>query len=196
MNIDSHILIETSARHIHLEQEHLDILFGKNYKLSIKKDLSQPNQYLCEEKIKIVGPKRELDNISILGPLRNKTQIEISMTDARFLGINAPINESGDFKNSVGCKLVGPKGSLEIDNGVIIAQRHIHLSCDDAKKFCLNDKEIVKTKIMSERTLIFDKVLIRVNKNFKTRMHIDVDEANAAAIKNNITYAIIIKNNS
>ena len=174
------ILIETSARHIHLTQEHLDILFGAGHQLTHKKDLSQPGQYACEERVTVVGPKKELKNVSILGPVRKATQVELSLTDARSIGIAAPVRESGDIAGSAGCKLVGPAGEVELTEGVIAAKRHIHITPEDAQSFGVEDKEIVKVKVDTNgRSLVFDDVVVRVSPSFATAMHIDTDENNA-----------------
>ncbi len=174
------ILVETSARHIHLTQEDVETLFGAGHQLTKKKDLSQPGQFSCEERVKIVGPKRELPNVSILGPVRKASQVELAMTDARSIGITAPVRESGDLAGSAPCKLVGPAGEIDLAEGVIIAKRHIHVTPEDARKFGVSDKEIVKVKIDSDgRSLIFDDVVVRVSASFATAMHIDTDEANA-----------------
>ena len=175
------ILVETSARHIHLSQEHLEILFGKGYELTKKKDLSQPGQYACAERVDVVGPKKTLPGVSILGPVRPDTQVELSLTDARSIGVAAPIRESGDIAGSGACKLVGPCGEVEIAEGVIAAKRHIHMTTADAAEMGLVDKQIVSVKIASEgRETIYGDVVVRVNDNFALAMHIDTDEANAA----------------
>ena len=174
------ILVETSARHIHLTQEHVDILFGAGHQLTKKKDLSQPGQFACEERVTVVGPKRELANVSILGPVRKASQVELSLTDARSIGITAPVRESGDIAGSAPCKLVGPAGEVELTEGVIAAKRHIHITPEDAQSFGVADKEIVKVKIDSDgRSLIFDDVVVRVSASYATAMHIDTDESNA-----------------
>ena len=174
------VLLETSARHIHLSQEHVDILFGAGHQLTHKKDLSQPGQYACEERVTVVGPKRELKNVSILGPTRKESQVELSATDARSIGLNAPVRESGVLEGSAPCKLVGPAGEVELEYGVIVAKRHIHITPEDAQAFGVSDKEIVKVKADSEgRSLIFDDVVVRVSASYATAMHIDTDEANA-----------------
>lgn len=186
------VLVEVSARHVHVSREHLDILFGKDYQLTVKKYLSQPGQYAAEERVDVVGPKRELKNVSILGPIRGATQIEISLTDARSIGVVAPIRESGDTKQSAACKLIGPKGEVELEEGLIIAKRHIHLTPEDAEKFNLKDKEIVAVKIDSEgRSIILGDVVIRVRNDFSSAMHIDTDEGNAAGITGEIYGTII-----
>jgi putative phosphotransacetylase len=186
------VLVEISARHVHLSEKDLSILFGDGYQLTIKKMLSQPGQYAAEERVTVVGPKKEIANISILGPVRKETQVELSLTDARSIGISAPVKESGDINNSAPCRIVGPKGSIEISKGVIIAKRHIHLTPADAINFNLKDKEVVQVKVVSEdRSLIFDDVVIRVRADFATAMHIDTDEGNAAAI-NGVVYGTIL----
>ena len=175
------VLVEISARHVHVTDEALEILFGKGHKLTPKKDLSQPGQFACEEKVTIVGPKSQL-KASILGPTRPETQVELSLTDARSIGVTAPIRESGDIKGSGVCKLVGPAGEIELTEGVIAAKRHIHMTPEDAEKYGLEDKQIVSVKIDSNgRKLIFDDVVVRVSPKFALAMHIDTDESNAAA---------------
>ncbi len=177
------VLVEISARHVHVSQEHLEILFGKGYELTPKKDLSQPGQYACEERVTVVGPKRELAGVSILGPCRKATQIEISLTDARSIGVKAPIRESGDIAGSGACKLVGPAGEVELTEGVIAAKRHIHMTTADAEKYGITDSQIVSVKVPTEgRTLIFGDVVARVSDSYALAMHIDTDEANAAAV--------------
>lgn len=173
-------IVETSARHVHVSQEALETLFGKGAELTKKKDLSQPGQYACEERVTVVGPKKELPNVSILGPVRPATQVELSATDARSIGITAPIRESGDVAGSGACKLVGPCGEVEISEGVIVAKRHIHLTPADAEELGVQDKEIVWVKIDTpERKAVLGDVVCRVHNNFARAMHIDTDEANA-----------------
>jgi putative phosphotransacetylase len=175
------VLVETSARHVHVSEADLEKLFGKGYQLTVKKALSQPGQYACEERVTVVGPKKELKNVSILGPVRPVTQVELSMTDARSIGIAAPVRESGDVAGSAGCKLVGPAGEVEIPEGVIVAKRHIHMTPEDAAKAGVADKEIVKVACGGDgRKLVLDDVVIRVSDKFSTAMHIDTDESNAA----------------
>ena len=177
------VLVEISARHVHVSEEHLEILFGKGYKLTPKKDLSQPGQYACEERVTVVGPKKELAGVSILGPCRKATQIEISLTDARSIGVQAPIRESGDIAGSGACKLIGPAGEVELTEGVIAAKRHIHMTTADAEKYGITDSQIVSVKIpTADRTLIFGDVVARVSDSYALAMHLDTDEANAAAI--------------
>lgn len=175
------ILVETSARHVHLTEKDIETLFGEGAKLTLKKDLSQPGQFACEERVTIVGPKKSISNVIILGPARSATQVEVSLTDARTLGISAPVRESGDISGSGACKIVGPAGEIEIECGVIAAKRHIHLTPSDADEIGVSDKQIVSVKISSQdRSLIFNDVVVRVNKNFAAAMHIDTDESNAA----------------
>ena len=179
----SKVLVEISARHVHVSQQTLETLFGKGYELTVKKELSQPGQYACNERVDIVGPKRTLSGVSILGPCRAADQIEISATDARSIGVPAVIRESGDTAGSPGCKLVGPCGEVELSEGVIVAKRHIHLDPATAAELGVSDKQIVSTKIdTAERSLIFGDVVIRVSDKFSAAMHIDTDEGNAAGI--------------
>lgn len=186
------VLVEVSARHVHISRKDLDILFGDNYQLTIKKMLSQPGQYAAEERVNVIGPKKELTGVSILGPVRSQTQVELSMTDARSLGIAAPVRESGDIAGTAPCRIVGPKGEIVIKEGVIVAKRHIHLTPEDAEQFSVKDRQIVKVNVPSpDRSLIFDDVVIRVRADFKTAMHIDTDEGNAAGLAGE-TYGSII----
>ena len=180
-NMKTKVLVETSARHVHLTEEHIEALFGKGATLTHKKDLSQPGQFACEERVTLVGPKKSIANVIILGPARKDTQVEVSFTDARTLGVSAPVRESGDVAGTPGLKLVGPAGEVDIDAGVIVAKRHIHFTPEDAAEYGVSDKEIVKLKIESnDRTTIFDDVVVRVNPNFAAAVHLDTDEANAA----------------
>ena len=175
------VLIETSARHVHLSKEHIDILFGAGHELTFKKALSQPGQFACEERVTVVGEKKEIKNISILGPARSATQVEVSLTDARTLGVKAPVRESGDIAGSGACKIIGPCGEVEISEGVIAAKRHIHLTTEAAAEMGVKDKQIVCVKIDSDgRKTIFGDVVIRVSDKFSPAMHIDTDESNAA----------------
>lgn len=174
------ILIETSARHVHVSQEALEILFGKDAVLTKKKDLSQPGQYACEERVTVVGPKKELANVSILGPVRPATQVELSATDARSIGLPIAIRESGDIAGTPGCKLIGPKGEIEISEGVIVAKRHIHMIPETAEKLGIKNKDIVWVKAETDgRTAILGDIVVRVSENFADAMHIDTDESNA-----------------
>ena len=176
------VLVETSARHVHITEEQIEILFGAGAKLTHKKDLSQPGQYACEERVTIVGPKKPIANVIILGPARGKAQIEVSFTDARTLGIEAPVRESGDVAGTPGCKLVGPCGEIELSEGVIIAKRHVHLDPATAEQFGLSDKQIVSLKIDNGlgRSTVYGDLVVRVNENFAPAVHLDTDESNAA----------------
>ncbi len=174
------IMVETSARHVHVTKEDLAVLFGEGYQLTKKKDLSQPGQFACEERVAVIGPKSQFPAVSILGPERKQTQVEISASDARAIGVTAPVRESGDLKDSGACKIVGPKGEIEISEGVIIAKRHIHMTAADAAEYGCKDKDIVSVKIDSpERSLIFGDVVVRVSDSYALAMHIDTDESNA-----------------
>ena len=175
------IMVETSARHVHLSREDLDALFGKGYELTSKKDLSQPGQFACTERVDVVGPKKTLAGVSILGPTRPASQVEISLTDARSIGVAAPIRESGDIAGSGACKLVGPCGEVELAEGVIAAKRHIHMTPADAAEYDVKDKDVVSVQIETDgRALTFGDVVVRVSEKFALAMHIDTDESNAA----------------
>ncbi|MBR6807866.1 MAG: phosphate propanoyltransferase [Clostridia bacterium] len=175
------VLVETSARHVHLSAADIETLFGAGATLTEKKPLSQPGQFACEERVTLVGPKKSIPNVIILGPARPATQVEVSLTDARTLGVAAPVRESGDIDGSGACKLVGPAGEVEIPVGVIAAKRHIHLTPADAEEFGVVDKEIVSVKIDScGRSTTFGDVVVRVSPKFAAAMHIDTDESNAA----------------
>ena len=179
--MENKVLVETSARHVHLSEEHIKVLFGEGATLTHKKDLSQPGQFACEERVTVEGPKKSIPNVIILGPARPASQVEVSLTDARTLGVKAPVRESGDVAGSGACKLVGPCGEVELSEGVIAAKRHIHLTPADAEKFGVEDKQIVSVKIESDgRSTIFGDVVVRVNPNFAAAMHIDTDESNSA----------------
>ena len=173
------ILVETSARHIHVTQQTLETLFGKGAELHNKKDLSQPGQYACEEKVTLVGLKGQL-TVTILGPTRPADQAELSLTDARALGITVPVRESGDVAGTPGLKLVGPCGEVVISEGAIAAKRHIHMTPEDAAELGVEDKQIVSVKLDTARPLIFGDVVVRVSPKFALAMHIDTDECNAA----------------
>ena len=187
------VIIETSARHVHLSKEHVEILFGAGATLTFKKALTQPGQFLSNERVTIVGAKRELANVGVLGPERPATQVEISLTDARSLGVDAPVRESGDIAGTGAIKLVGPCGEVEIAEGVIAAKRHIHLTPEDAEAADLADKEIVSVKVSTgDRKLTFDDVVCRVSPKFASYMHVDTDESNAAGLSG-VVYGEVIK---
>lgn len=186
-------IVETSARHVHVTQETLEILFGKGHELTHKKDLSQPGQFACEERVTVVGPKKSLERVSILGPVRNADQVELSLSDARSIGVAAPIRESGDVAGSAPCKLVGPCGEVELTEGVIAAKRHIHATPEDAEKLGVKDKDVVSVKIDTDgRSLVFGDVVVRVSPKFALAMHIDTDESNAAGCGRKV-YGEIVK---
>ena len=174
--------IETSARHVHVSQKDLDTLFGPDTRLTYTKELSQPGQYACSQRVTIVGPKGTIEHVVILGPCRSETQVEISVTDARKLGIPTCIRQSGHLDGSPGCTLIGPYGKLELDQGVIVAKRHIHMTPLDAARAHVKDNDIVFVITTSyERSLIFSDVVVRVNPSYRLAMHVDTDEANAFA---------------
>jgi acetate kinase len=176
-------LVEVSAHHIHLTQEHVEALFGKGHQLTKHADLSQPGQYACKEQLAIVGPKGRIERVRVLGPARKYTQIEIAMTEQFKVGVHPPIRESGDIADSPGCTLEGTAGSVKVDRGVICALRHIHMTPEDALRYGVRDKSVVRVRISGERELVFGDVLVRVDPSFALAMHIDTDEANAASVK-------------
>lgn len=186
------IPIGVSNRHVHVSQEDLDKLFGKGYLLTKKGDLKQPGQFAANETVTLRGPKGEFENVRILGPVRNESQVEISITDSFRLGIRSPIRESGKLDNTPGIEMVGAKGSVKISQGTIVALRHIHMPPEYAKKIGLKDKDIVEVETFGERQGILGNVLIRVSEKYSLEMHIDIDEANACSLKNN-DYVILRK---
>jgi putative phosphotransacetylase len=185
------IPVSFSNRHIHISKEHLEILFGKGHELTKMKDLSQPGQFACDEKVDIVGPKATLKGVRILGPVRPETQLEISIFDARTMGVEAMVRPSGKIQGTPGCTLIGPAGKVEIKEGVIVAARHIHLHTSDGEKFGLKDREIVKLRVGDERSVTFENVMVRVHPDFALYMHIDIEEGNAAGIQNGTMGEII-----
>lgn len=187
------IPIETSARHIHLSRGDFEILFGKDQELHYRKELSQPGQYLCGERVTVSGPKGSFENFAVLGPYRKETQIELSMTDCRKLGIPGVIRQSGDIAGTPGCTLTGPAGSLTLPRGVIVAKRHIHMTPSEAYRMNVRDNEDVFVITESfERALIFADVVIRVHPNYRLAMHVDTDEANAFG-SDASPYGVILK---
>ncbi|SCZ77076.1 phosphate propanoyltransferase [Acidaminobacter hydrogenoformans] len=188
--VKGYVPVGLSNRHVHLSKAHIDILFGEGHELCVFKDLSQPGQFACDEKIEVVGPKGAL-TMRVLGPARNETQIEVSLADGFALGVVPPVRDSGDLENSPGAKLVGPKGEVVIDKGIIAAARHIHMHTSEAEQFSLKDKDIVSVKVEGKRGLVFDNVLVRVHQNYALEMHLDIDEGNAAGIKNGDKLAVI-----
>lgn len=177
------IPVGISGRHVHVSRADLDILYGKDYQLQKMKDLSQPGQFACNETVDIVTPKGGFNRVRILGPERKQTQVEVSLTDSVKLGLKPPVRDSGSLDGSPGIKIIGPAGEIDLDSGVIVAYRHIHMTPADAQEFGVKDKEIVKVRCQGERGLIFDQVLIRVHETFALEMHIDTDEGNAAMAK-------------
>ena len=178
------VKLEVSARHIHISQEHLEVLFGKGYALKKHvKPLSQPGQYAEEETVQVVGPKRSFDKVRILGPVREKTQVELAVSDCYYIGVEPVLKVSGDLEGSSGCKLVGPEGEIDLIEGVIVAKRHLHLNPAQAKENGLEDGDYIKVRVSGERALIFDQIRVRVHENFDSAVHLDTDEANAALVK-------------
>ena len=174
-------IVETSARHVHVTRRDLETLFGAGYELTVKKYLSQPGEFASDQRVTVVGPKGELTGVMILGPVRAASQVELSMTDGRVVGIAAPVRMSGDIAGTPGCKLIGPAGEVELTEGVITARRHIHMTPADAARFGVTNGQTVRAKILSQgRALTFGDVVIRVKDNFALAMHIDTDESNAA----------------
>ena len=189
------VKVETSARHVHVTQEDLETLFGKGYELHVKKMLSQPGQFASEERVEVVGSKKSLAGVSILGPVRKATQVELSLTDARTIGVTAPVRESGDLAGAGACKLIGPCGEVEVKEGVIAAKRHIHMTVADAAEFGVKDKDEVMVRIDNNgRSLVFDDVVVRVSDSYALYMHIDTDESNAAGgVPQNAPGEVILK---
>lgn len=184
--------IGVSARHIHLTQAHVEALFGAGATLTEWKPLSQPNQYAAQETVAVHGPKGSFPKVRILGPARNLTQLEISRTDAYTLGINPPVRESGNIAGTPGIRIVGPAGEVTVDEGVIVAARHIHFHTSDAEKWGIRDKQMLQVKVGGERGVIFDQVLARVSDAYALDMHIDTDEGNAAGIRTG-DYGVIVR---
>lgn len=177
--------IGISNRHIHVSQEDLESLFGKGYELTPMKDLKQPGQYAAKETVTILGPKGSFENVRILGPVRSKSQVEVSLSDGFRLGVKAPVRESGQLDNTPGLTVCGPKGSIDLPCGAIVALRHIHASPDVAEQMGIHDKEIVEVETCGERRCVLGNVLVRVSDKFALEMHVDTDEANACGLKNN-----------
>jgi propanediol utilization protein len=177
---DLRIPIGASVRHVHLSRAHVEALYGKGHRLTLKAELSQPGQFACEEAVTLVGPKGRVERVRVLGPERDETQVEISRTDEFVLGIDAPIRPSGKLDDTPGLRLEGAAGSVELARGVIQAQRHIHMSPEDGARFGVKDKDWVMVRVGGERGIIFDDVLVRVHKDYRLDMHLDTDEANAA----------------
>lgn len=186
------IEMEASGRHIHLSRAHVDALFGVGYKLTAVKDLSQPGQFACKERVTLVGPKGELKNVVVLGPERTESQVEISLTDAVSLGITPPVRQSGDLKNTPGLTVRVGDRMITLDHGLIAAQRHIHMTPEDAQRWGLSDNQVVKLKTFTARPLVFDDVVVRVSPKYATMVHLDYDEANACGFKKGDRSMIIL----
>ncbi|MBC8579785.1 MAG: ethanolamine utilization phosphate acetyltransferase EutD [Zhenhengia sp.] len=186
------IPVEASGRHIHLSRADADSLFGEGYQFTKVKDLSQPGQYACKERVTVTGPKGSIHNVIVLGPERKQSQMEVSLTDALALGIKAPVRQSGDTKGSPGITVTNGSRSVTLAEGIIVAKRHIHMTPEDAQKFNVKDGEIVKVKVSGSRPVIFEDTVVRVSKDFRTYMHIDYDEANACGY-NKDSWGIIVK---
>lgn len=183
-------MVEASGRHVHLSREHLEELFGKGYELTHAKDLSQPGQFAAKERVRVIGPKGEFSNVVILGPCRNLSQVELSMTDCRQIGVKSVLRESGNIKDTPGILIgVGDK-YVQLKEGAIVAKRHVHMTPADAERLNVKDGETVKVKVNSERPVIFDDVLIRVRDSFSLSMHIDFDEANSCGYTSGVTGSI------
>ena len=187
------VKIGLSTKHVHVSQEDIEALFGKGHELTPTKDLVQPGQFACEEKVDIVGPKKTLTGIRVLGPARKETQVELALTDARTIGIKAPVRESGKLEGTPGCKLVGPCGEVELDHGVIAALRHVHLSAAQAEEAGVKDKDVISIKIGGERGLVFDNVLVRAGEGHEREVHLDTDEGNAAGCGPDAVCELIVK---
>lgn len=173
--------LEASGRHVHVTKQQAQILFGHG--LTAKRPLSQPGQYLANERVTVIGPKGEFKNVAVLGPERKEAQVEISLTDARALGLQPPVRPSGNIDGSPGATLVGPMGSVILDRGVIAAQRHIHMTPEDAARFGVKDKQVVRLQTYTQRPVVFDDTVVRVSKDFATYVHLDYDEANACGFQ-------------
>jgi putative phosphotransacetylase len=183
--------IGVSARHVHLSEEHIRILFGDGYSLNVLKDLSQPGQFAAQETVAVIGPKGQFEKVRILGPARKESQVEISKTDAFKLGIDPPVRESGHIEGTPGAILKGPAGEVVLERGVIIAARHIHFHTEDAARWGISDKQMLRVRVNGERPLIFEQVIARVSSQFALDMHIDTDEANAAGVKTGDTAVVL-----
>ncbi|CAM2887542.1 phosphate propanoyltransferase [Paenibacillus sediminis] len=183
--------VGVSARHIHLTEEHIEALFGPGYQLTPLKDLSQPGQYAANETVTVIGPRGQFDKVRILGPARPASQLEISRTDAFSIGLKPPVRESGNIEGTPGVTIKGPYGEVQLEEGVIIAARHIHFHTSDAAKWGIKDKQLLKVRVNGERGLVFENVIARVSDSFALDMHIDTDEANAAGLNNGDTAEIV-----
>jgi putative phosphotransacetylase len=191
IRIEHTIPVALSARHVHLCQAHVEALFGKGHRLTPQAELSQPGQFAARETVEIVGPKRSIPGVRVLGPARSATQAELSFTDGVVLGLNLPVRPSGDTAGSPGAHLIGPRGAVKLAEGCIVAARHVHCSPDDAGRLGLADKQRVYARVPGPRGLVFDEVLVRVGPDFRTEMHLDTDEGNAAGVRAGDVVAIL-----
>lgn len=187
------IQLEASGRHCHMTREAVDALFGKGYQLTRVSDLSQPGQFVCKERIEVAGPKGSFKSVVILGPERPETQVELSMTDAMTIGIKAPVRLSGHIQGTPGARLIGPKGEYDVGIGVIIAERHIHMTPGDAQRFGVHDGQVVSVRVEGDRSVTFHKTALRVSPHFETFMHIDYDEANACGFQKGMVGRLILE---
>ena len=191
--MSNQVLVETSARHVHLTREALEILFGEGYELTPKKWLSQPGEFASTSRVDVVGSRKTLAGVSVLGPVRRVNQVELSLTDARSIGVEAPVRESGNVAGSGACRLVGPKGEIELTEGVIAAKRHIHMNPAEAAEAGVQDKQVVSVRVDTNgRSLTFDDVVVRVSDRFALAMHIDTDESNACAVAPGVMGEILL----
>lgn len=185
------VTVGISNRHLHLSQADLETLFGRDHQLTVFKDLLQPGQYAAAEQVALVGPKGTIEGVRVLGPVRSRTQVEVAMTDAYKLGIKPPVRESGDLAESAPLTIQGPMGSVELQEGAILAWRHIHMHTTDADARGLKDKDMVGVRVAGPRGIVFENVIVRVRDDFALEMHIDTDEANAALLKNGAEVEIV-----
>ncbi|MCL1806635.1 MAG: phosphate propanoyltransferase [Oscillospiraceae bacterium] len=185
------VLIEGSARHVHLKREDVETLFGKGFQLTKKRDLLQPGEFLTDEKVTLSGPRGKIERVSVLGPERKATQAEISLTDARVLGVTAPVRLSGDVADSAPIRLEGPAGAVDLTEGCVVAKRHLHVTPADAEKLGITGRDTVEVKVGGERAVVFGEVSVRVSENFFTEVHLDYDEMNAAGLSGEVYGEIV-----
>lgn len=183
--------VASSARHIHLCRADVEALFGAEYQLKKFRDLSQPGQFACQEQLTVVGPKGQLQKVRVLGPERSATQVEIAFTDSFALGIRPPVRMSGKTAGTPGCKLIGPAGSVELAEGVIVAARHLHLSAQQASLFGLKDGQVVRLRSEGDRAVVFENVIVRAGNGHDMEVHIDTDEANAVAMSGSVMMEVL-----
>ncbi len=186
-----YVPVTVSARHAHLSAEDVETLFGRGHKLTAMRALSQPGQFACEEQVTLVGPKRQIERVRVLGPPRSKTQVEISVTDCYTLGIEPVIRMSGNLEGSAGAKLVGPVGEVALPSGIIVAARHLHANPEQAAWFGIKDGDIIRVKAEGVRETTFANIAVRINENYDLELHLDVDEANAAGLKSGDLFKLV-----